>query len=323
MFIIGDSTFVDSDFDFGGGSGTPAGSNYQFQYYNSGSLGASSNFGFHGNTDTLIMVGFKIYKDVSNNLTFRNTSGIDVLEINASYFGGTETASPAIAYFDNETSNTLPTYTWRNDNNTGLARPKADWIKVLAGGDSVMTFTKDSVLLNELAPSDTCVLIITPSGKVDTAELGQVADYVFNMEIGAFEDYRIYWDKNHKLKDILVSGNPYKYINSTVAALEKNFIWDGKMRDIIRGQQIEIDGLKDENKKLNDRLSGIEKRLNALEECHCIKSFEGSQMTIPYIETPYDKQYLLQIPLKEKMKQQLDEQGYILFNDAENEPDYE
>jgi len=183
--------------------------------------------------------------------------------------------------------------------------------------------TKDSVLLNELAPSDTCVLIITPSGKVDTAELGQVADYVFNMEIGAFEDYRIYWDKNHKLKDILVSGNPYKYINSTVAALEKNFIWDGKMRDIIRGQQIEIDGLKDENKKLNDRLSGIEKRLNALEECHCIKSFEGSQMTIPYIETPYDKQYLLQIPLKEKMKQQLDEQGYILFNDAENEPDYE
>ena len=102
-------------------------------------------------------------------------------------------------------------------------------------------------------------------------DIGQVSDWVFNVNIGEFEDYEIYWTENGRLKDVYPSRNPYKYTTNDVAALEKNFIWDSRLRMKVINQDKEIKQLKKDNEMLKEQMSQVLERLNELEKCHCFK----------------------------------------------------
>lgn len=254
VFIIGDSTFVDTDFAFGAGGWEEDLSdqtNNAFLFENGDTICSVNDVLISANGDTIKWFGYKIYKNATNDLIFSNgATAMFELDNGGSWFGGTAVNAAVIKA---SASTTTPTFSWDADDNTGLYRSAADRFVAQAGGNNKMTWDKDSVMMPGFATGDTCVLIKTPTGKIDTAELGLVSDWVFNTDIGKFEDYRIYWTKNHKLKDIQVSGNPYTYLNSITASLEKNFLWDAEVRQ-------EIDSLKAENIELRKRIEALEKR---------------------------------------------------------------
>ena len=96
--------------------------------------------------------------------------------------------------------------------------------------------------LSKLTPaaSDTVVLILLPTGLVDTISIGQVADDEFAKKQIPFYEYQKYWEDNSRLKGMRVTSDLNKFMNDILRQVERNYMYDAELRSEVKKLKLKI-----------------------------------------------------------------------------------
>jgi hypothetical protein len=246
-------------------SGTPA-DNQIAVWTDASTIEGNSTFTFSENSDTLIIDNlYKIYRNTTSGhliFAYQNTPYFSVG--NASYWGYVNTNGAMIGNFAR--SNTLPSYTWEGDNNTGIGSPSDDRLYLQAGGDKLIEIAIDSVIANDTiyldylgVGSEGAWLYLTPDNAIDT---GTLADAGFGLTMDIPETMTEFMNDNYN--DEL----PYFYKDAN-GVIQKTYTlkggWANQAFQKI-GSRVEITmryvrELEKKNNELESRIERLEKLL--------------------------------------------------------------
>jgi len=100
------------------------------------------------------------------------------------------------------------------------------------------------VKLSKYIPSDTAVIVILPTGLLDTIPIGQVADIGLTQSLPPFEEYQKYWEDSIKLKGVRNTVHIGKKIQDVMIQVEHNYRYDAELREELKITQYEVEKLK-------------------------------------------------------------------------------
>jgi len=177
--------------------------------------------------DYNVAVGEKALQGVANGngnigigyRTGYSLGGADSLNIFIGHQAGYNETSSCRLYIDN--SSTSSPLIWGNF--------IEDSVRI--NGDLVVT---QNFWLPALAPSDTAVVVILPTGLLDTIPIGQVADDEFILEQIPFWEYQDHWQKNNRLKGMRETADINKFMNDILRQVERNYMYDAELRSEVK-----------------------------------------------------------------------------------------